>query len=394
MIPGVYLHAAAVNNILLGQALSPVCRAFQIALTAAMALAMALCAMTTSSLRSGVALVGGSAAWTGAATAAFMSGWVLPLFHPVVASAITLGALLGYRFTVTDRIERHIRKAFGRILSPSLVDRMVELNQSPTQGGELREITVWISDIENYTTISELLLPTDLVNFLNEVYTVMSDTIEEYDGFIPQFVGDAVVAAFGVPLEDPDHARHGVESAMACCDRVAELRDKLELPPGFNLRIRVGISTGTLLVGYIGSKRRLSYTVVGDDINLASRLEGVNKVYGSTILVNEVTKDLCGPDLAFREIDIVRVKGRDAPVRIFEPLGKSADIFEEQKRRLQVFAGALAAFRERRFESAAAAFDSLSQHDPVSRKFGERALDMAADPPPDDWDGVNTMLTK
>ena len=394
LIPGVYLHAAAVNNILLEQALSPVSRAFQIALTAAMALAMALCAMTTSSLRSGVALVGGSAAWTGAATAAFMSGWVLPLFHPVVASAITLGALLGYRFTVTDRIERHIREAFGRILSPSLVDRMVELKQSPTQGGELREITVWISDIENYTTISELLLPTDLVNFLNEVYTVMSDTIEEYDGFIPQFVGDAVVAAFGVPLEDPDHARHGVESAMACCDRVAELRDKLELPPGFNLRIRVGISTGTLLVGYIGSKRRLSYTVVGDDINLASRLEGVNKVYGSTILVNEVTKDLCGPDLAFREIDIVRVKGRDAPVRIFEPLGKSADIFEEQKRRLQVFAGALAAFRERRFESAAAAFDSLSQHDPVSRKFGERARDMAADPPPDDWDGVNTMLTK
>lgn len=394
LVPGVYLHAAAVNNLLLRQALSPISRAFEIALTAAMALALAFCAMTTSSFRSGVALVGGSAAWTGAATIAFMSGWVLPLFHPMVASAITLGALMGYRFTVTDRIERHIRKAFGRILSPAMVDRMVELKQSPTQGGELREITVWLSDLENYTTISELLSPTELVDFLNEIYTVMSDTIEEYYGFIPQFVGDAVVAAFGVPMEDPDHACHGVEAAMACCDRVEQLRDKLELPPGFNLRIRVGISTGTLLVGYIGSKRRLSYSVVGDDINLASRLEGVNKVYGSTILVNEVTKDLCGPYLAFREIDIVRVKGRDAPVRIFEPLGKTADIGEEQNRRLQVFAGALAAFRERRFEAAADAFDSLSQHDPVSKKFAERARDTAADPPPDDWDGVNIMLTK
>ncbi len=134
--------------------------------------------------------------------------------------------------------------------------------------------------------------------------------------------------------------------------------------------------------------------MVGDDINLASRLEGVNKVYGSTVLVNEVTKDLCGPDLAFREIDIVRVKGRDAPVRIFEPLGKSANIDEEQKRRLRVFAGALAAFRERRFEAAAAAFDSLAESDPVSVKFTERARDMAADPPPADWDTVNNMLTK
>ncbi len=197
---------------------------------------------------------------------------VLPLIHPIAAGAVTLAVLLGYRFTVTDRTQRHVRKAFGRILSPALVERMAESNQMPTQGGEMREITVWISDLENYTTISELLPPDELVDFLNAVYTVMSDTVEEYDGFVAQFVGDAVVAAFNVPLEDPDHARHGIESAMACCERVAELRGRLELPAGFNLRIRVGISTGTLLAGYIGSKRRLSYTIVGDDINLAPRL--------------------------------------------------------------------------------------------------------------------------
>ena len=393
-IPGVYLHAAAVNNMVLEQALQPVGRSLHLAITAALALVMALCAMTTTSLRSGVAYLAGTLAWTGATTAAFVAGWVLPLFHPIAAGAVTLAVLLGYRFTVTDRIQRHVRRAFGRILSPALVERMVESNQMPTQGGELREITVWISDLENYAMISELLPPDELVDFLNAVYTDMSDTIEEYDGFVAQFVGDAVVAAFNVPLEDPDHARHGIESAMACCERVAELRGRLDLPEGFNLRIRVGISTGTLLAGYIGSKHRLSYTIVGDDINLASRLEGVNKIYGSTILVNEVTKDLCGPDLAFREIDIVRVKGRETPVRIFEPLGKSAHIDQEQDQRLQVFAGALAAFRQRRFEEAAAVFDSLADSDPVSVKFAQRARDMAADPPPADWDGVNTLLSK
>ena len=394
LIPGIYLHAAAINNMVLGEVLRPLSKSVHIAITVALALAMAFCAMTTTSLRSGIAFVVGTGAWTGAATATFMIGWVLPLFHPIVAGAITLAALLGYRFTVTDRTQRHIRKAFGRILSPSLVERMVELNQMPTQGGELREITVWISDLENYTTISEVLPPTELVDLLNEVYTAMSDTIEEHDGFVAQFVGDAVVAAFGVPLEDPNHARHGIEAAMACCNQVTNLRDRLDLPQGLNLRIRVGVSTGKLLVGYIGSKRRLSYSIVGDDINLASRLEGVNKIYGSTILVNEVTRNLCASDIAFREIDKVRVKGRDTPVRIFEPLGKREGIDEEQQRRVQTFADGLAAFRKRCFEESASLFDSLAEHDLVSRKFAERARDMAENPPSADWDGVNTLLTK
>jgi len=394
LIPGVYLHAAAINNIVLGQALRPIGKPFHIAITAILAFAMAVCAMTTTSLRSGIVFVAGTGAWTGVAVTAFTVGWVLPLFHPIVAGAVTLAGLLGYRFAVTDRTQRHIRKAFGRILSPSLVERIVELNQLPAQGGELREMTVWLSDLENYATIAEALAPNELVDLLNEVYSVMSDTVEEYDGFVAQFVGDAVVAAFGVPLEDPNHARHGVEAAMACCERVEELRDRLDLPHGLNLRIRVGVSTGALLVGYIGSKRRLSYSIVGDDINLASRLEGVNKIYGSTILVNEVTRDLCGPGIAFREIDLIRVKGRDSPVRIFEPLGKSEALTEVQAQRVKTFASALAAFRERRFDAAADIFDSLAGNDPVSRAFADRAREIAADPPPRDWDGVNTLVTK
>ena len=142
LISGVYLHAAAINNIVLGHALHPISKPFQLVITAVLSIAMAFCAMTTSSLRSGIVFLAGAGAWAGVATGAFMAGWVLPLFYPILAAAVTLTVQLGYRFTVTDRMERHVRKAFGRILSPSLVERMVEQHQMPTQGGELREITV------------------------------------------------------------------------------------------------------------------------------------------------------------------------------------------------------------------------------------------------------------
>ena len=172
---------------------------------------------------------------------------------------LTFLMLLGYRFTIVDKDKRHIKKAFSHYLAPSVVDRLVADGRMPTLGGELRELTVWISDMENYTTISELLPPKELVDLLNTVATMISDTVEEHDGFVAQFVGDAVVAAFGAPLHDPAHARHAVESAMACSRRVAELASQMTLPDGLRLHIRIGISTGELLVGNIGSRRSRSH---------------------------------------------------------------------------------------------------------------------------------------
>ena len=189
-------------------------------------------------------------------------------------------------------------------------------------------------------------------------------------------------------------AGHGVEAALDCVERVAALGRGLDLPEGFRIRIRIGISTGTLLAGYIGSKRRLSYTFIGDDINLASRLEGVNKLYGSTVLVNEATAERCGEAIAFREVDRVRVKGRDQPVRILEPLGRRESVTEPQRRQAEAFAQALALFRARRFEEAAERFAALAERDPVARSFADRAGELAADPPEADWDGVRNLLSK
>ena len=394
LLPGIYLHAAVINNLTLGQTLLPFTWSWQLAANFMMALAIALVALARSARASALCFLVGAGIWASVSTWVFTTGWILPLLPPIAAAGLTLAVLLGYRFAIVDRTERHIRQAFGRILAPALVERMVKERKMPTQGGEMREMTVWLSDLESYSTISEVLSPTELVDLLNQVYSAMSDTIEAHDGFVAQFVGDAVVAAFGVPVDDPDHAQHGVEAAMACCKRVEALREELTLPRGIKLRIRVGVSTGKLLVGYIGSQRRLSYSLVGDDINLASRLEGVNKVYGSTILVNGETSRRCHPDLVFREVDLVQVKGRDTPVQILEPRGWTKDVGPEERRLIERYEAALADYRARRFETAATSFEDLASEDPVSRCMAERARAFVAEPPPVDWDGVHVLLSK
>ncbi len=319
------------------------------------------------------------------------------LFDPIFPAFVILLIYLvesSLIFLRSEAERRHIRKAFSHYLAPSVVERLVTEGRMPMQGGEMRELSVWISDLENYSTYSELLPPTELVTLLNTVYTVISDTVEEHDGFVAQFVGDAVVAVFGAPLSDPAHAQNAVESALACTRRVGELATRMSLPKGLRLHIRVGISTGELLVGNIGSKRRLSYSIVGDDINLASRLEGANKIYGSTLLVNESTVQQCGPELRFREVDVIKVLNREAAVRIFEPLGKPELISADRERDLEAFAAALALFRAREFATAAASFEGLSGSDPVAAAFAARARQMCADPPPGDWDGINVLLAK
>lgn len=393
-IPGIYLQATAINNLARGEVLRELDSWAIAGIVAMLALLAGLATLAFGPAISVTVVILGTLAWGAIATHSFSHDMVLPLFQPVAAAGLTLASLLGYRFAVADRMGRHIRQAFGHYLAPAVVDRLVEENRMPEQGGEMRRMTVWISDLEKYSTIAENFTPTDLVELLNTVYTSMTDTIEEHLGFVPQFVGDAVVGAFGAPLDDERHADHGVMAALDCVRRVNELNDKIELPRGLRLRIRVGISSGDLLVGNIGSKRRLSYAIVGDDINLSSRLEGANKVYGTQILANGETVKLCSDELAFREIDVIRVVGRDTMVRIFEPLGRAGEVTAERKRDADAFEQALKLYRNREFAAATHAFDALADRDPAARVFAARASAFVDDPPPDEWDGVFVLESK
>lgn len=393
-IPGIFMQATAINNLIRGEVLRELKWPHQFAMTFMIAAITALLTLAFGPAVSAVLLILGTGVWISGATFIFTLDWVVPLIPPPAAAALTFASLLGYRFAVAERMGRRIRHAFGHYLAPAVVNQLVEEDRMPSQGGEMRHMTVWISDLEKYSTIAENFEPPRLVDLLNTVYTEMSDTIEEYRGFVAQFVGDAVVGAFGAPLDDEKHAENGVIAAMECVRRVNDLNDTVELPGDLKLRIRVGISSGDLLVGNIGSERRLSYAIVGDDINLSSRLEGANKVYGTQVLVNGETVKLCSDGLLFREIDIIRVVGRDTPVKIYEPIGFKNAVSAEKLAELEAFATALAQFRARNFQAALSGFQALSSRDPAALSYVARAQSFIEMPPPSDWDGILAMDSK
>ncbi len=393
-IPGVYIHAAAINNLLRGEALRVPARVWNSLIAVAFALLVAGLAMRFQAWRAGLAILSGGIIWLAVATALFRSGLVLPLFDPLIAGALTFAILLGYRFAVSDKDKRRLRHAFAFYLAPALVDRMVERGEAPELGGESRELTVLFSDIESFTSVSEQLTPEQLVGGLNIYLSEMTDIIEHHGGFVDKYIGDAIVAVFGAPLEDADHARHAVAAALECRERLAQMPGVFPGRDDLILRARIGLNSGEMLVGNIGSKRRFNYTVMGDAVNLAARIEGANKAFGSAILVSESTARACGDAIAMRELDLIRVVGREAPLAVYEPLCLAAEVDAGVTEKTAAFAGALALYRGRDFEAAATALEALGPGDSVAVKLAARAREMIAAPPPADWQGINELLEK
>lgn len=393
-IPGVFIHATAVNNILNGAALRELNRDQLAAIGALFAFIIALLVMTFRPLRAGIGFVLLSFAWVAGAVWAFRSGLALPLFDPLAAGAVTLTVLLGYKAAVSDKDKRYIRRVFSYYLPPAVIERMVQGDQLPKLGGELRVVTMMFSDVAKFTTLSEGLNASQVAGFLNEYLTEMSDIIEAHDGFIEKFVADEITAVFGAPVDDEDHAVHAVLAGLASVQKLRTMTGAFGLPDDRRISSRFGVNTGELLVGNMGSNRRFNYATLGDAANLGSRLEGANKFYGTDILVGEETARQCGDRIVFREIDTIRVVGRETPVRIFEPLASAEAATATETGFRDEYEGALADYRARKFTEAAGRFEALGRVDPVSAMMAERARDFAANPPNDDWDGVFTLDSK
>lgn len=384
-IPGVYVHATAVNNLLRGDALSETGQvaALTIAFIAALLGAGATLVMAPLWLLGGV--VAGTAAWAGASAYALQHALVLPLFAPPVAVMLSAALTLGWRFIVADRDKRVLRRSFGLYLAPALVDRLVAAERPPELGGEEREVSIFFSDLAGFSKMSQGMAPAALVALMNDYLTAMTDIIEAHGGFVDKYIGDAIVAIFGAPVDSGDHAASAAAAALACQARLAELNRDDPLLSRAPLAMRIGLNTGTALVGNIGSRRRFNYTVMGDTVNVASRLEGANKAFGLYVLAAEATA-AAAPRIAWREVDRIRVVGRSAPLTVFTPVGDSAPEI------VRCYGEALAAFRARDFSRAAAIAAGLD--DAPARALVARARAYRESPPGDDWDGVNELESK
>ncbi len=391
LIDGVYVHATAVNNLVRRDAIAELGPIPRWLIATAGGGVATLAAFLLTPAAAALAFVLLALAWTAVATAAFADALALPLLEPLAAGLIAIVATTGFRLFVTDRDKRFLRRAFEFYLAPSVIEKMLTASRPPTLGGEIRNVTVFFSDLAGFSGIAEAMKPAELVSLMNRYLSAMTDVIEAHGGFVDKYIGDAIVAAFGAPVEGADDATQAVRAALAC---LAELNKLNEVTSGPILVQRIGLNSGQALVGNIGSRRQFNYTVMGDSVNLASRLEGANKYFGTAILASESTMALTGAAFAWREIDAIRVKGRSQPVRVFEPLGEAGGPDAERLRRAAAYGEGLALWRKRHFSGAAQRFALGAGSDPPSALFLARAEKLSRDPPQADWEPVQTLEEK
>lgn len=392
-IAGVYIHATAVNNLISRNAAVEPGRLPTFLIAFAFAALGATAARLFRPLTAVVWFAAVSALGLVAATFAFTHALALPLVEPFTAGAAALAAMVGLRFAVIDRDRRLLQKSFALYLAPGVINRMLSSKKLPELGGETREVTVFFSDLAGFSAIAENMPPDRLMALMNEYLSDMTDVIEAHGGYVDKYIGDSIVAVFGAPADDPDHAANAARAALDCCTRLAELNATSPVFRDHPLTQRIGINSGEALVGNFGSRRRFNYSVMSDAVNLASRLEGANKFYGTTIVASDATVALAGSGFAWRELDEVRVKGRNQALKIFELMARSDQLSETQQALIKAYGEGLAHWRAREFHLATEAFGRSAAADKPSALFRERAEQMAQQPG-GDWEPIRTLQEK
>lgn len=393
-VAGVFVHAAVVRNLIEHDAVSELGFPMRAVLTIAFAAIIACAACLLAPSGALIVWLGLTGIYTALAVGAFVHALALPLTEPTLAGLAALAMMIGYRFVLADRDERFLRKSFAYYLAPEIIETMVASGKMPELGGEMRNVTTFFSDLSGFSSIAEKMTPGELVRLMNEYLSAMTDIIESHGGYVDKYVGDSIVAMFGAPADDPAHARNAVRAALKCHEKLAELNAGNAAFAGRGLSHRIGLNSGEAVVGNIGSRRRFNYTVMSDTVNVASRLEGANKYYGTAIMASEATVMQTGDTFAWRELDAIRVLGRGEAIKVFEPLAERGAESAQQAKFAAAYAEGLACWRAREFAKAADAFGRTAESDRASALFARRAKAFTANPPPPDWTSVNTLEGK
>lgn len=324
------------------------------------------------------------------------NGLVLSPASSLVLILFIFAVNMSWGFFVESRSKRQFADLFGQYVPPELVDEMAKDPETYSMAGRNEELTILFSDIRNFTTLSEGMNPRELTQLMNEYLGAMTAIVQTQRGTLDKYIGDAIMAFWGAPMADAEHARHALLTAMAMQQGVHDLDEKFVARGWPKIRIGVGINTGLVTVGDMGSKVRKAYTVMGDAVNLASRLEGITKLYGVGVVVGEATREQV-PDFVYRELDRVRVKGKATPVVIYEPLGANGQVDEEVLANLRQWQQFLRLYRQQDWEQAELQLFNLQQGDAESKLYAlyaERIALLRQGPRIEHWDGVTVLESK
>lgn len=325
------------------------------------------------------------------------AGGILNMVYPILLMMFVYIAVTAYKYFIEEGQKRFIRNAFSTYLAPSVVKQLIESPEKLVLGGEQREITAFFSDLQGFTGISEKLSPHELVELLNIFLTEMTDIILKYEGTVDKFEGDAIIAFFGAPNILENHAETATAACLDMQKKMSELR-KIWIEQGKpELKMRIGLFSGPAVVGNMGSKNRMDYTMMGDTVNTASRLEGVNKIYGIYTLIGDTTYHAVKNKILAREIDSINVVGKKVPVTIYEPIDFINQVNETMIQTIDFYSKGLSSYRSQNWNQAIRFFTKaleITPEDGPSKTMIHRCKEFMESPPAKDWNGSYSMKTK
>ena len=316
--------------------------------------------------------------------------WVRPVLYEI-AVMMTFTVVTSTNYVREGRKRRMTEQLFGKFVSRKVVDRLVARPDQLKLGGQKAELTVMFSDLSGFTTLSERMPSDVMLELLNRYLNEMSELIYEQEGTLDKYIGDAIMAFWGAPDASPDHAWRACHAALACQKRLAEFAPQWEAEYGARLVARIGINTDEMTVGLVGSDRLHNYSVIGDAVNLASRLEGANKAFGTSILIAQRTVDLAQGKIEVRPVARLQVKGKTKPVMVYELLARAGELTDGQRASQQAFTEAFAAFLNRDWTKAEKLFEDILKNQPgdaLAQVYLRRVRDCTVTPPGPEWDGV------
>ncbi|MEJ8845214.1 adenylate/guanylate cyclase domain-containing protein [Variovorax rhizosphaerae] len=397
--PGVEVHANVVSALLDRRLLAvpDYARGYEVAVLViagvVLAIGLSLLRMWRAVLlfASTLAAVVGLNAWL------FVSaGLVLPIASAMLMMAMAFAVNMGWGYFVEERGRRGLANLFGTYVPPELVEKMLERPGQYSMRAESKELTVMFCDMRGFTHLSEQLSPQELQEFLNTVFNRLTQVINRYGGTVDKYMGDCVMAFWGAPVDAPNHAALAVQAAIDMAASIRELSQQNRQAGRPEVSVGIGINTGVMSVGDMGSAVRRSYTVVGDAVNLASRLEGLGSTYGETVVASEATMQ-AAPLFAWQELDRVRVKGRHQAVTIYSPAGRAAGMTEDEENHLRLWTRMLGAYQTQQPDEAQTALDLLLARDAkkvLYRLYAERLASMKLRPFDPEWDGATRFDSK